>query len=83
MASRKGPRRIDGAALDVTAAGTFLGMTPKTVRRLIERRRIPFRRVGRRVILVRSELDEWLRILPGASLEEALARQEGQWTARS
>lgn len=68
-----GPRTIDGAALDVRSASAFLGAKEKHTRGLVARRLIPFRRLGGRIIFVRSELVAWLSTLDGCSLEEAQA----------
>ncbi len=62
--------------LDVRGAACLLGLTEKGLRHLIERRRIPHRRIGRRVVILRDELDRWLHDLPGISLEEVHAMQE-------
>ena len=68
-----GPRTIDGAALDVRSASALLGAKEKQTRGLVARRMIPFRRLGGRIIFVRSELLAWLSALDGCSLEEEQA----------
>ena len=68
-----GPRTIDGAALDVRSASTLLGAKEKHTRGLVARRLIPFRRLGGRIIFIRSELVAWLSALDGCSLKEAQA----------
>ena len=68
----RGPRRIDGAALDVRGGSIFLGWTEKTTRGMVERKLIPFRRLGStRIIFIRAELEAWLKNLPGCTIEEA------------
>ena len=67
-----GPRTIDGAALDVRSASALLGAKEKQTRGLVARRLIPFRRLGGRIIFLRSELLAWLSALDGCSLGEAL-----------
>lgn len=70
-----GPRTIAGAALDVRGGSHFLGWSEKRTRRLIERKLIPFRRLGGRIVFLRSELEAWLQSLDGCSLDEAQANQ--------
>lgn len=62
--------------MTVTTAAAFLGTTEKALRRQVERRRVPFRRLGRKVIFIESELSAWLETLPGVTLEEVKAMQE-------
>jgi excisionase family DNA binding protein len=47
------------ALVGVEEAGRLLGLSPKTVRKLILNRRLPFRKLGARVLLKPSELDAW------------------------
>ena len=62
-----------GELLDVRAAAAFLGRTERAIRKDIERRRLPFRRHGARILFVRSELTTFLAALDGVSVEEAVA----------
>ncbi|MEO7863582.1 MAG: helix-turn-helix domain-containing protein [Nitrospirales bacterium] len=66
-----GPRTIDGAALDVRGAAAFLGMSEKTVRGMIERNLLPYRRLSSRLIFVKNELEGFLVGLPGCTAEQA------------
>jgi hypothetical protein len=68
-----GPRRVNGAALDVRSGAAFVGISEKAIRGRVERRLIPFRRMSGRIIFLRSELESWLNSLEGCPLEEALA----------
>jgi hypothetical protein len=75
-APRRKPSVINGALMDVRTASAFCGWTEKTTRALIARAVIPHRKVGARVVFVRSELEEWIAsTLPGVSLEEAKVNQ--------
>lgn len=74
----RGPRRIDGMVLDVRTAAAFLGTTEKTVRGMIERKLIPFKRCGARIIFIRAELEAWLSGLDGCSLDEARSNLEAR-----
>lgn len=73
-----GPRRIDGLALDVRGAAVFLGTTEKTLRGMVARRLIPFRRLNSRIVFLRSELENFLVSLPGCQPTEAKANQEAR-----
>jgi len=57
--------------LDVRGAAAFLGTTEKTIRGMISRQLIPYRRLNSRIILVRSELERFLVDLPGVTIDEA------------
>ena len=57
-------------------AAVFLGMTQKALRKRVERKTIPFRRAGKRLIFDLAELQEWVASLPGVTTEEALRRGE-------
>jgi len=47
--------------MDVHEAAEFLRMAPKTLYSLVSQRRIPFRKAGRRLLFLQSELLEWTR----------------------
>jgi excisionase family DNA binding protein len=47
--------------MDVPEAAEYLRIAPKTLYGLVSQRRIPFRKVGRRVLFLESELLEWTR----------------------
>ena len=71
----KGPRRINGFVLDIATAAKFAGWTEKKMRGRVERRRVPFRKDGGRIILIRDELEAFLRGLQGVDVKEALANE--------
>ena len=73
-----GPRTFNGAALDVRTGAAFLGGTQKQVRGLVSRKLIPFRRLGGRILFLRSELETWLSTLDGCNLDEARANREAR-----
>lgn len=72
----RGPRRINGAALDVLAASDYYGGTVKQTRGLVDRRLISFKRLGGRIIFLREELEQWLATMDGCSLAEAKSNVE-------
>jgi len=69
---------VNGAALDVRHTALFLGTSEKTVRGMIARQLIPYRRLNSRIILLRSELEHFLMDLPGCTLDEAQAHREAR-----
>jgi hypothetical protein len=71
-----GPRRFNGELLDVRTAAALIGVTEKLIRSRVERRCIPFRRLGGRVVFLRDELTAYQQNLPGCSLDEALKNLE-------
>ena len=71
--------------LYVDGAAALLQKTPKAVYADVARRRIPFKKLGGRVIFLRSELEEFIKNLPGVSVEEArenLAMRQGAAVTR-
>ncbi len=52
--------------LRVPDLARLFGCTPIAARRMVERGQVPGRRLGRRVIVLRDELDAALRALPRA-----------------
>jgi len=73
-----GPRTLNGAALDVRGAAALVGTTEKTLRGMIDRRLVPFRRLNSRIILLRSELESFLVGLPGCTPDEARGNREAR-----
>lgn len=67
----RGPRRINGAVLDICGGSIFLGWSEKKTRGMIDRKLIPHKRIGSRIILIRAELEAWLTSLPGCTVDEA------------
>lgn len=50
--------------MDVREAAEMLRIAPKTLYGLVSQRRIPFRKAGRRLLFLESELLEWTRPQP-------------------
>ncbi len=67
--------------LDVPETAAVLGRSENAIRRMVERRQIPYRKSGRRVLFLESELRAFIDALPGLSLEDLregeLARASG------
>ena len=58
--------------LSVKQASEFLGLTEKCLRRRIDRALVPHRKVGRSILLWKTELEEWRGQLPGCDVQTAL-----------
>jgi excisionase family DNA binding protein len=62
--------------LGVEEAAEMLGRTTHAMYRLVERRQIPYRKSGRRVLFVESELKAFIEALPGLPLEDLREREK-------
>jgi excisionase family DNA binding protein len=56
---RNSGARPEQRLLGIREAANFLGVSPRTLYGWIGQRRIPFRKAGRRVLFLQSELLEW------------------------
>jgi Helix-turn-helix domain len=65
---------VEQMALTVPQAAKIVGKTERAVWLDIYRRRFPYHRHGRKVIILRDELLAFLKSLPGVSPEEAQGR---------
>lgn len=70
MKTSQGPATGAGVLLDVRGAACLLGLTEKGLRRQVEKGRVPFRRLGRKIVFVTSEIQQWVNDLPGVSLDQ-------------
>jgi excisionase family DNA binding protein len=59
--------------LTVPGAAALLGISEKALRARVARRSVPFRRLGRRIVFMESELAEFVRSLDGVRVDEAIA----------
>lgn len=60
MAVTSGARLLEEPLLDVGKAAALLGVSRFTLYRFAELGRVPSRKVGRRLLFVRWELERWL-----------------------
>ena len=74
---------MENAVLNVTDAAYFLRCRERTIIRLTREGRIPYRRLGRRLLFLPAELDLWLSQLPGVSVADAVAAQHTEHEARA
>jgi hypothetical protein len=51
-------------------AAQFLRLTQPALRNRVYRNAIPYRRVGGRLIFIKSELERWIREAPGLSCDD-------------
>jgi hypothetical protein len=56
--------------LDVAGVAALLGTTEKAIRSRVDRRQIPYRRWGGRIIFLRREVLAFIDSLPGVALHE-------------
>lgn len=60
--------------LTVDGVAELLGKNRRAVERMVERRLVPYRKHGKRIIFSRVELAAFFDKLPGVTLEEAERR---------
>jgi excisionase family DNA binding protein len=56
--------------LTIEEAAWKLKRTPRSIRALILRRAIPYRKVAGRIVLIEEELDQWILSSPGRTVTE-------------
>ncbi len=67
-----GRRALNGMTKDVATMAEWLGTNEGKVRSAVGRGLLPYRRWGGRLVFLEDEVQEFLRKLPGVSVEEAL-----------
>lgn len=67
-----GRRTLNGATKDVATLAAMLGTTEAKIRSSVARGLLPYRRWGGRIVFLESEVEEFLKKLPGVSVEEAI-----------
>ncbi len=61
-------------ALTTYEAADLLACSTTALYKLVARRQIPYRKKGKRLLFLRSELEQFLRELPGLKLEDLTTR---------
>jgi Helix-turn-helix domain len=69
------------AVLNPTDAAYFLSLREASIVRLAREGMIPYRRIGRRLVFIKAELETWLSLLPGVRVADALAAQHARTDA--
>ena len=62
--------------LTIAEAAEPLGLSEKALRQRIFRGQIPYRKLGKRVLIPVDELEKFLTALPGTTADEAVAAVE-------
>jgi excisionase family DNA binding protein len=62
--------------LTVKETAQLTGSTPKAIRNRIARGQLPYRKLGRRVLVPEQDLKIFLEALPGRTAQEAVAAVE-------
>jgi hypothetical protein len=57
--------------LNVRQTAEFFGTTEKCIRKRIERGMLPYRKLGARIVFVRTELEDFVSKLPGLTIKDA------------
>ena len=60
----------DSKYMGTEECGKLCDRSPGAVRNLVMRRKIPFRKVGGRLLFIRSEIERWIETSEGLSLED-------------
>ena len=66
----KPPPDPNSLALDVNGCAKAIDRTPSAVRHLVERGLIPHRKWNGKIIFLRTEVEAFLKKLPGCTLDE-------------
>ena len=69
---------MDQEIFNTEECGTFIKRTPGAMRNLVMRRKIPFRKVGGRLVFLKSEIVEWIENAPGVRLKDLEGNQNGK-----
>ena len=56
--------------LTIEDLSTYIHRSKGAIRNLVLRRAIPFRKPAGRLIFLKEEIDEWIKIAPGKTLDE-------------
>ena len=65
---------MEKEVMSTSAAAVFMDCTTTALYKLVSRRVIPYRKKGKKLLFLRSELTQFLRELPGLKLEDLAAR---------
>ena len=76
---RKRLRRVAGEEqqiLTVPQSTALTGFTERATWQAIYRKRLPFRKLGAKTVILREDLEKFWKTLPGVSVEEAVEKAE-------
>jgi excisionase family DNA binding protein len=57
---------------NIKKAAEYLERSPGAIRNLVLRRKIPFRKVGGRLVFIEEEIRTWIEKAPGMTLDDCL-----------
>ncbi len=80
MGSQVGTQTRMKNILDLPTAAEFAGFSSRHFRKIIEEDRIPVRKIGNRLFIVRSDFDNWKSTRGEARLGAAIQQVDG-WVA--
>jgi predicted DNA-binding transcriptional regulator AlpA len=63
-------KEFDGQYMDIEELSSYLKRSKGAIRNLVLRRAIPYRKPAGRLIFLKEEIDQWVQMAPGKSLEE-------------
>lgn len=73
-AATKPAQAIQPRYLDAEAAAVYLGMTATALYKSAQRRLVPYRKKGKRLVFDVAELDAYMHQLEGVDVGEAVSR---------
>ena len=65
---------MDREAMGTSGAAVFMNCTEAAIYKMVARQAIPYRKKGKKLLFLRSELAQFWRELPALKLEELAAR---------
>ena len=63
-------KEVDGQYLDISELAHYVKRSKGPIRNLVLRRAIPYRKPAGRLIFLKEEIDLWIQMSPGKTLEE-------------
>jgi excisionase family DNA binding protein len=69
---------MDNAVWRITDVAYYCSLRERTILKLVAQGRIPYRKLGRTLLFLRAEVEAWLRMLSGVSLEAAVEASHTQ-----
>jgi excisionase family DNA binding protein len=65
---------MEKEVMSTSAAAVFMDCTTTAIYKMVARQAIPYRKKGKELLFLRSELAKFLRELPGLKLEDLATR---------
>jgi hypothetical protein len=61
---------VENELLSVDELSTYIKRSKGAIRNLVLRRAIPYRKPAGRLIFLKKEIDEWIRMAPGKTIQD-------------